>query len=192
MLRPVRLLPPVPCARADSATRTGEDRAGSWIPDRQLLEYFVPPFEAAVRSGVATAMESYGEVNGEPVASSGRLLKGLLRQRLGFTGMLVTDWAEIENLHRFHKVAASDSDAVLLAMRQTSIDMSMVPTDDSFPRLLTGLVTGGSLPQSRLDDSVRRVLGLKVSGVTSIHGPHRYPPYPPYSDLRERACRRPS
>ena len=85
-----------------SAPRIGEDRDGSWLPTRVLLEYFVPPFEAAVKAGVASAMESYGEVNGEPVAASSRLLKGLLRRRLNFSGLLVTDWAETDNPHYIH------------------------------------------------------------------------------------------
>jgi beta-glucosidase len=63
----------------------------------------VPPFRAAVDEGVATAMESYHEVNGVPVASSDRLLTRLLRHTLGFTGVLVTDYREIRNLHSFHR-----------------------------------------------------------------------------------------
>ena len=155
------------CRGRDDETLSATRRRGrartapALAADRQLLEYFVP-FEAAVEAGVSTAMESYGEINGEPLAASGRLLKGLLRQRLGFGGMLVTDWAEIENLHSFHRVAASAEDAVLLAMGETSIDMSMVPTDTSFPRILQALVRAGKVDEARLDTSVRRVLELKA------------------------------
>jgi beta-glucosidase len=74
-----------------------------------------------------------GEVNGEPVAASSRLLNGLLRGRLNFSGLLVTDWAEIENLHSFHRVAATPSDAVELAMRHTSSAHTLTMDSHSNP-----------------------------------------------------------
>ena len=109
--------------------RTGQDRNPSWIPDRQLYQYFVPPFQAAIDAGVATAMESYNDVNGEPVCASEKYLKKLIREEMGFQGMLVTDWAEIKDLFRFHKVAPTEKDAVRITMQRTTIDMSMVPSD---------------------------------------------------------------
>ena len=88
--------------------------------------YYVPPFRAAVEAGALTVMEGYHEVNDVPVVASNKLLRKLLRDQLDFRGVLVTDWAEIKNLHVYHKVARSDRDAVLLAINHTSIDMSMV------------------------------------------------------------------
>src|SRR4051812_41451740 len=93
-----------------------------------------------------TAMESYNEVGGVPMASSKDYLKTLLRQELNFTGMMVTDYAEIENLHNWHRVADSQRNAVKLSISETSIDMSMVPNDGSFNEYLNSLVESGEIP----------------------------------------------
>ena len=67
-------------------SRTGKDRTSSWIPDRFLQQYYLPPFRAAVRAGVATSMESYNDVNAEPVCASEKYLRRILRDDMGFTG----------------------------------------------------------------------------------------------------------
>ena len=86
----------------------------------------MPPFQAAVDAGVTTAMESYNDINGEPVCASEKYLKTLLRDEMGFEGMLVTDWAEIKDLTRFHMIAETEKDATRITMQRTSVDMSMV------------------------------------------------------------------
>lgn len=139
----------------------GHDRSPVMLPDRVLRQLYVPAFKAAVDAGVLTAMESYQEVGGVPMASSSEYLKKLLRLELNFTGLLVTDYHEIENLYEWHRVAPSVSDAVQLAMEGTSIDMSMVATDSSFTTDLIALVQEGSVDMERVDESVRRVLELK-------------------------------
>jgi len=141
--------------------RTGQDQNPSWIPDRFLYNYFIPSFQAAVDAGAATVMESYNDINGEAVCGSKRYLQTLLREEMGFEGLLVTDWEEIKQLHRFHKIAATDKDAVKIAIGETSIDLSMVPTDTSFYEYLLELVQEGVIPESRLDESVTRILQLK-------------------------------
>lgn len=146
---------------AYSLPTNGHDRAPVQLPDRVLKQLYLPSFQAAVDAGVLTAMESYNEVGGVPMASSSEYLRHLLRGAMGFTGMLVTDYAEIENLHSFHRVAASVQDAVALAMQQTSIDMSMVPTDTSFYTSLLSLVQQGSVEEARIDESALRVLRTK-------------------------------
>ena len=75
-------------ARACSygGTRTGKDRTPAWIPDRFLQQYYLPPFRAGVAAGVATTMESYNDVNGDPVVGSEKYLRHLLRDDMGFTG----------------------------------------------------------------------------------------------------------
>lgn len=118
--------------------------------------------QAAVDAGVYSAMESYNSLNSVPMASSRRYLVDILRGRLGFLGMLVTDYAEIANLERHHRVSAGQEDSVLMAMEDTSIDMSMVPLDASFAMTLLGLVRGGQVSQNRIERSVRRVVALKV------------------------------
>ncbi len=139
----------------------GHDRSPVNLPDRLLRQLYVPSFKAAVDAGVMTAMESYNEVGGVPMASSSDYLTTLLRQEMNFTGFLVTDYQEIENLHNWHRVADSQSHAVQMAMEDTTIDMSMVPTDPSFNNLLAQLVESGVIPESRLDESVLRILRVK-------------------------------
>jgi len=141
--------------------RTGKDRNPNWIPDRFLYEYFVPPFQAAVDGGVATAMESYNDINGEPVCASEKYLRKLLREEMGFKGMLVTDWAEIKDLNRFHMIAPTEKDATRITMQRTSVDMSMVAIGLTFFDYMMELVAEGAVPESRLDESVGRILQLK-------------------------------
>jgi beta-glucosidase len=142
-------------------SRSGHDRTPSWIPDRYLLEYHVPAFQAAVDAGIATAMASFGDINGDAVTASHHYLRDLLRGKMGFEGMLVTDWAEIKNLHGWHRVAKSQNDAVRMAMLQTSVDMSMVPLDLSFYEELMELVAAGIVSEARVDESAERVMQLK-------------------------------
>lgn len=139
----------------------GHDRSPVMLPDRILRELYVPAFKAAVETGVLSAMESYQEVGGVPMVSSSDYLKRLLRLELGFEGMLVTDYKEIENLNSWHLVANSTENAVNLAMDDTTIDMSMVPLDATFSNDLVKLVNSGLVEMERVDESVRRILELK-------------------------------
>lgn len=143
---------------------SGHDRSPSRVPEQELLELYLPPFRAAVDAGVLSAMESYNELNGVPVASSRRYLVDYLRGRLGFLGMLVTDYAEIVNLEHHHRVTDGAEESVCMAMEDTSIDMSMVPLDASFAEVLLGLVHEGKVSEKRIERSVRRILALKVGG----------------------------
>eukprot|EP01137_Pigoraptor_chileana_P005602 Opistho-2@48886 len=142
--------------------RSGTDRSPGWIPDRMLMQYFVPSFRAAIqRANVRTSMESYNEINGVPVASSSQYLKKLLRDELGFDGMMVTDYQEIEDLHDFHRIADTQIEAVRIAMEDTTIDMSMVPLDTTFADNLIALVKSGDVPEDRVTVSASRILQLK-------------------------------
>jgi len=144
-----------------SDPRSGHDRSPAWIPGRFLYQYFVPPFQGAVDVGVATAMESYGDINGIPVASSYQNTICLLRDTMKFDGFMVTDWGEIQNLHQHHHIASSSQEAVRLSMEGTSIDMSMVPNDYTFPIILFELASNNSLLIPRIDESVARVIKVK-------------------------------
>ncbi|KAJ2049865.1 hypothetical protein H4S04_002961 [Coemansia sp. S16] len=139
----------------------GSDRANRHIAAHELLEYYVPPFKAAIDAGVATAMESYGVVNGEAVTISNYYLRKLLREQLGFKGMLVTDWGEINSQATMYHTAKDLTQATQLALERTSIDMSMVADDSSFANITAGLVKRGVVSDSRLDESVARILQLK-------------------------------
>lgn len=140
---------------------TGKDRTSVFIPDRQLYEIHVPPFQAAVDAGAATIMICSGDINGEPVHASKRILTDLLRNEMGFKGLAVSDWNDIVMLYQRHKIAKDYKEAVKLAIN-AGIDMSMVPTDLQFPILLKELVLEGKVPMSRIDEAVERILTLKV------------------------------
>ncbi|MFN7118418.1 MAG: glycoside hydrolase family 3 N-terminal domain-containing protein [Saprospiraceae bacterium] len=140
---------------------TGKDRTSVFIPDRQLYEIHVPPFQAAVDAGAATIMICSGDINGEPVHASKRILTDLLRNEMGFKGLVVTDWNDIVMLYQRHKIAKDYKEAIKLAIN-AGIDMSMVPTDLQFPVLLKELVLEGEVPMSRIDEAVERILTLKV------------------------------
>jgi beta-glucosidase len=141
---------------------TGKDRTTAWIPDRELKEYFVPPFAAAIKAGLRTVMINSGDINGVPVHASHEILTDLLRKELGFTGVAVTDWEDILRLNTVHHIAPTRKDAVRMAV-MAGIDMSMVPQNVSFYDDLLALVHEGSVPMSRIDESVRRILKLKYA-----------------------------
>ena len=151
---------------------SGRDRTTAWIPDRQLREYFLPPFRAAIDAGIATVMVNSGDVNGVPVHASHELLTDLLRTELGFRGVVVSDWEDIVRLQTVHRVAATRRDAVRMAL-DAGVDMSMVPYNTSFIQDVLSLVRAGEIPVSRIDASVRRILRLKLDlGLFDDAGPH--------------------
>jgi len=143
-----------------SVPLTGKDRTQAWIPERQLREYVLPPFKAALEAGALTVMINSGEMNGIPVHANKEILTGLLRDELGFEGIAVTDWEDIGYLHSRHRIAKDYKEAIKIAIN-AGIDMSMVPVDLQFPQLLKELVEEGSVPMERIDESVRRILTAK-------------------------------
>ncbi|KAI9503476.1 hypothetical protein GGI25_006443 [Coemansia spiralis] len=139
----------------------GSDRADRYIAKHDLLEYYVPPFQAGIDAGAAAVMESYGVINDEAVSISQYYLKDLLRTQLGFKGMMVTDWAEINNQALKYFTAKDVEQANLLALQNTTIDMSMVADDNTFSNITITLVQKGIIPESRIEESAARVLQLK-------------------------------
>jgi len=144
-----------------SAPVSGKDRTPANIPENVLREYHLPAFQAAVEAGLASVMVNSGLINGEPVHACHRLLTDLLKTELGFDGVVVSDWNDIENIFRRDKVASSSKDAVRLAIN-AGIDMSMIPSDFKFCDYLIALVKDGSVPMERIDDAVRRILRMKM------------------------------
>ena len=143
-----------------SFSLSGHDRTPAWISERELREYFLPTFQAAINAGAKTVMINSGEINGTPVHANYDILTKLLRDELKFTGVAVTDWEDIYKLVNVHHVAATKKEAVKMAI-MAGIDMSMTPNDFEFNDLLIQLVKEGSIPQSRIDLSVKRILNLK-------------------------------
>ncbi len=139
----------------------GWDRTPADISDQTLQEFFVPPFQALADVGIKSFMINGGEVNGIPVHASHDLLTGLLRDQMGFKGVVVTDWEDVIRLHKWHKVAADMKEATYKAV-MAGIDMSMTPYTTGFFDALKELVEEGQIPMERIDLSVARVLRLKM------------------------------
>jgi beta-glucosidase len=144
-----------------SAPLTGHDRTPALIPDITMREYYLPTFAAAIRAGALTVMVNSGEVNGIPGHVNANLLKTVLRGELGFDGVVVSDWEDIKKLVNIHHTSATEKDATREAVL-AGIDMSMVPSDYSFPDLLVQLAQEGAVPRTRIDEAVTRILTLKA------------------------------
>ena len=139
---------------------SGKDRTPAWIPERQLREYFLPPFQAAIEAGAMSIMINSGEINGIPVHSNKALLTELLRDELGFEGLLVTDWEDVKYLFTRHMIAHDYKEATKMAI-EAGIDMAMVPMDLEFTEHLLALVKEGTISEERINQSVRRILMMK-------------------------------
>jgi beta-glucosidase len=140
--------------------RTGKDRTPAYIPEYELKEKNFAPFKACVEAGALTIMVNSASVNGIPVHANKELLTGWLKEGLNWDGMIVTDWADINNLYTREGVAVDKKHAIELAIN-AGIDMTMEPYDLEFTTLLIELVNEGRVSMERIDDAVRRVLRLK-------------------------------
>jgi beta-glucosidase len=144
-----------------SDPKSGWDRTPAEISDQTLYEIFVPPFKAAIDAGSKTIMINSGEINGEPVHSSHRLLTELLRDELKFKGLAVTDWEDIIRLYRNHRTAEDEKDATYKAI-MAGVDMAMTPYTADFCDHLKALVKEGKISTERIDLSVSRILRVKL------------------------------
>ena len=139
---------------------SGKDRTPSSISRSDMREKHFAPFLAAVRAGALSVMVNSGVDNGMPFHANRELLTEWLKEDLNWDGMIVTDWADINNLCTRDHIAATKKEAVKIAIN-AGIDMSMVPYEVSFCDYLKELVQEGEVPMSRIDDAVARVLRLK-------------------------------
>ena len=144
------------------ATISGKDRTPAYIPDNVLKEYHIEPFKKAIDAGAKTIMINSGLINGLPVHADYNLMINVLRNELGFEGVILTDWEDIRKLHDRDKVADSQKEAVKMAIN-AGIDMSMVPYEyENFINNLKDLVSEGEVSIERIDDAVKRILKLKL------------------------------
>ena len=140
---------------------SGKDRTPAIIAENDLREKFFAPFLECFRAGALTAMVNSASINGIPTHANAILLSGWVKEQLGWDGMLVTDWADIDNLFQRDHVAADKHEAVAMGIN-AGIDMIMDPYDPECCNVIVDLVKDGRISQARLDDAVRRVLRLKV------------------------------
>ena len=145
---------------AYGAPWSGKDRTPAYVSPQMLREKYFEPFRQAAMAGTLTMMVNSASINGVPVHASYELLTKWLKEDLQWDGMLVTDWADINNLFQREHVAKDKKDAIRLAIN-AGIDMSMDPYSVDFCILLKELVQEGKVPMSRIDDAVRRILRLK-------------------------------
>ena len=139
---------------------TGKDRTPAYIAPNVLREKYFEPFKAAVQAGALTIMVNSSSINGVPVHASYEYLTQWLKKDLNWDGMIVTDWADINNLFTRERVANEMNDEIRIAIN-AGIDMSMDPYSVEFCILLKQLVNEGKVSQERIDDAVRRILRLK-------------------------------
>ncbi|BDD08241.1 glycosyl hydrolase [Fulvitalea axinellae] len=144
-----------------SVPRNGKDRTGAYISDIDLRERFLPPFKAAVDAGATTLMVNSAAINDIPVHADKKLLTDLLRDELGFGGLVVTDWEDIIYLKDKHRMAKDNVHAIALAIN-AGVDMSMVPMRYvEFCEDLKKAVDMGLVSEARIDEAVTRVLRTK-------------------------------
>ncbi|MBM6993585.1 MAG: glycoside hydrolase family 3 C-terminal domain-containing protein [Prevotella sp.] len=139
---------------------TGKDRTPAIISPALLREKYFEPFKQAIKAGALTIMVNSASVNGVPLHASYEYLTKWLKEDLNWDGMIVTDWADINNLYTREHVAKDKKDAIRIAVN-AGIDMSMDPYSVDFAILLKQLVNEGGVKMERIDDAVRRILRLK-------------------------------
>src|SRR5574344_166994 len=139
---------------------SGKDRTPSRITTQDMREKHFAPYLEMVRNGALSVMINSAMNNGLPFHANYELLTQWLKEDLNWDGMIVTDWADINNLYSRDHIAKDKKEAIKLAIN-AGIDMSMDPYDWKFCTLLKELVQEGEVPMSRIDDAVRRVLRLK-------------------------------
>lgn len=139
---------------------TGKDRTPAYISPADLREKHFAPFLAGLQAGALTVMVNSASVNGVPMHANKEFLTGWLKEETGWDGVLITDWADINNLYTREMVAKDKKDALRIAIN-AGIDMIMDPYSCDACGYLVELVKEGKIPMSRIDDACRRVLRMK-------------------------------
>ena len=139
---------------------TGKDRTPAYISPADLREKHFAPFLAGLQAGALTVMVNSASVNGMPMHANKDILTGWLKEETGWDGVLITDWADINNLYTREMVAKDKKDALRIAIN-AGIDMIMEPYSCDACGYLVELVKEGKIPMSRIDDACRRVLRMK-------------------------------
>ena len=140
--------------------RTGKDRTPAYVPEWELREKHFAPFKAGVEAGATSVMVNSASINGTPMHINAKYLTQWLKEETGWDGVIVTDWADIDNLWKREMVAANKKDAICMAIN-AGIDMTMEPYNLDYCDLLIELVKEGRVSMARIDDAVSRVLRMK-------------------------------
>ena len=142
------------------AGRNGKDRANALIPENDLRTYFLPPFEAAIKNDAMSVMISSNAVNGIPCHINSYYINDILKGELGFKGVVISDFSDIDFLVDAHQSAKDKREATKMAVN-AGLDMIMNPFDVDIVDIIIDLVEKNEIPISRIDDAVTRILRLK-------------------------------
>ena len=158
---------------------TGKDRTPAYISPADLREKHFAPFLAGLQAGALTVMVNSASVNGMPMHANKDILTGWLKEETGWDGVLITDWADINNLYTREMVAKDKKDALRIAIN-AGIDMIMEPYSCDACGYLVELVKEGKIPMSRIDDACRRVLRMKYRLGLFEHPTQKLKDYPKF------------
>ena len=153
----------IPCLKhymGYGAPHNGIDRTNAVISEPDLREKHFEPFRRAALDGIPSVMSNSAAVNGEPGVCNTRLLTDWLKKECKWDGVIVTDWSDVNELHRLFHCATDVKNAIELSIN-AGIDMIMVPYELTYNAMLKELVEEGKVPMSRIDDACRRVLRMK-------------------------------
>lgn len=142
------------------APRSGKDRTPAYVSESDLREKYFAPFKACIEAGALTLMVNSSSINGVPLHSSYKYLTEWVKEELDWDGVILTDWADINNLYVRDHVAADRKEALAIGIN-AGIDMIMEPYDGTAALDIVELVKEGKISKARLDDAVRRILTLK-------------------------------
>jgi beta-glucosidase len=151
----------------------GKDRANAIIPENYLRQYYIPPFKEAIDAGAMSVMISSNAVNGLPCHINKYFITGILKGELGFKGVVVSDFSDVEFLVGAHQSAATMREATKLAIN-AGLDMIMNPFDAKIVDNIIDLVKNGEIDTARIDDAVTRILRLKYA-LNLFNKPYNYP-----------------
>ena len=161
------------------AGKNGKDRANAIIPENSLRQYFLPPFEKALENGAMGVMISSNAVNGVPCHLNTYYITDILKGEMGFKGVVISDFSDVEFLVAAHQSAKDMREATKLAVN-AGIDLLMNPYDADVIDLIVELVEAGEISKERIDDAVTRVLRLKFYlnlFETPYNNPNEYPDF---------------
>ena len=161
------------------AGKNGKDRANAIIPENSLRQYFLPPFEKALKNGAMGVMISSNAVNGIPCHLNNYYITDILKGEMGFKGVVISDFSDVEFLVAAHQSAKDMREATKLAVN-SGIDLLMNPYDADVVDLIVELVEKGEISKERIDDAVTRVLRLKFYlnlFETPYNNPKEYPDF---------------
>lgn len=166
---------------------SGKDRTPAVIPENDLREKYFEPFRAAIDAGALSLMVNSGILNGVSTHADRRLLTVWVKEELQFDGVIVTDWADIQNLLSRDRIAQDYREAVKVAIN-AGIDLVMEPYNLAFCPTLVNLVEEGEVPMQRIDDAVRRVLRLKYRLGLFEHPSWSRDEYPDFGSKENQAA----